>query len=317
MIQSFSLFWISTNPALAIPVSQHHIPFTNIKLVQLFDVHACQSGGLGMNYSARELLGSTVKQSVVTFAIFTLLCPGLLSQSPGEERSLELTDSMTIDMVWIPAGEFLMGSPDNEPDRNPDEGPVHRVGIPNGFWMSKYEVTQSQWQAVMGRNPAELYGVGPNHPVYYVSWDDVQAFLERVNEDFRLPTEAEWEYAARAGTGTRFYWSDDIDYSQLSSYAVCGAAAGVSEVGSKRPNRWGLYDMSGNLWEWVEDDYINSYSDAPNDGSALTGEPRGQYRVVRGGSWRYNLKYCRSAFRSRDNPNNRYYTTGFRVVMDP
>ena len=261
-------------------------------------------------------LGLFAKQTVVAIAILAFFSTQAVAQSPGQERSVELINGTSITMVWIPSGEFEMGSPDNEPDRNHDEGPLRRVVIQNGFWMSKYEVTQEQWETVMGSNPAESYGVGSNFPVYYVSWDDAQRFLQRLSENFRLPTEAEWEYAARAGSDTRFYWSDDIDYSQLSNYAVCGAADSVSEVGTKRPNRWGLYDMSGNLWEWVEDDYFGSYSEGPTDGSAWIGQPRGQYRVVRGGSWRYNMRYCRSAFRSRDNPDNRYYTTGFRIVLD-
>ena len=138
---------------------------------------------------------------------------------PGQERVFALTDDVDIVMVWIPAGEFNMGSPNNEQDRDNDEGPLHRVTFDQGFWMGKYEVTQGQWAGVMGNNPAHDQGVGANYPVYYVSWNDIQVFEERIADGFRLPSEAEWEYACRAGTNTRFYWGNDPNYREVVDYA--------------------------------------------------------------------------------------------------
>ncbi len=237
------------------------------------------------------------------------------------EGDFELVDGVNITMVWIPVGEFEMGSPVDEVGRDNHEGPVHTVTIQTGFWMSKYEVTQGQWEAVIGTNPAHGHGVGPNHPVYYVSWNDIQGFLGQTNIGFRLPSEAEWEYAARAGRQTRFYWGDDSSYSEIDDYAVhSGDDPGrTAEVGTKQPNAWGLHDMSGNVWEWVEDDYHSSYSGAPNDGAAWTDDPRATYRVLRGGSWATVPApwLCRSAYRHWDTPLDRFFIYGFRVVLAP
>ena len=212
-----------------------------------------------------------------------------------------------------------MGSPTSERDRDNNEGPVHRVRFHLGFWMSKYEVTQGQWEGVMGLKPDEGYGVGVNHPVNTVSWYGVQEFLGRTIGGFRLPSEAEWEYAARAGTRTRFYWGDDPGYAEIGDYAVAHKIveiAGTEEVGARLPNAWGLYDMSGNAWEWVEDDNHWTYRGAPNDGTAWTERPRATYRVLRGGSW-YNLPWvCRSALRFWNTPDFRFFNLGFRVVFD-
>ena len=229
-------------------------------------------------------------------------------------RDFNLTDDVTITMVWIPAGEFDMGSPNDEDDRDADEGPVHDVNIGYGFWMGKYEVTQAQWEAVTGSNPSRYDG--ENRPVEQVSWNDIHnSFLSEIDEDFRLPSESEWEYSCRAGTDTRFYWSDDPDYDEIGDYAVYSAndPNGTAEVGTKRPNAFGLYDMSGNVWEWCEDWYHDSYEGAPDDGSAW--DDNGSYRVLRGGSWSNNPWYCRSAFRNRNTPYNRYVIYGFRLVL--
>ena len=236
--------------------------------------------------------------------------------APGTERSFPLGNSgESIVMCWIPAGSFNMGSPGNEQDRDGDEDPVHRVTLSEGFWLGKYEVTQAQWEAVMGDNPAHDYGVGDNHPVYYVSWTDIQGFESALGNAFRLPSESEWEYACRAGTTARFYWGDDANYSSIGNYAVYSSndPGGTANVGTKQPNSWGLYDMSGNVWEWCEDWYHSDYTNAPSDGSAWI-SPSGSIRVYRGGCWTNHARSCRSAYRSSIDPSYRYINLGFRLA---
>ncbi|MDP8239870.1 MAG: formylglycine-generating enzyme family protein [Candidatus Hatepunaea meridiana] len=238
------------------------------------------------------------------------------SPAPGIEREFPLGNTgETIVMCWIPAGSFDMGSPNGEQDRNDDEEPVHRVTFSDGFWIGKYEVTQVQWEAVTNYNPSHDYGVGDNHPVYYVSWDDIQDFESALDNEFRLPSEAEWEYACRAGTTTRFYWGDDSGYDDIDRYAVyLGNSIGrTEEVGTKLPNAWNLYDMNGNVYEWCEDWKHSNYNDAPNDGSAWVSPSRSS-RVLRGGSWCNDPWYCRSAYRIGNTPVSRHGDYGFRLV---
>ena len=209
----------------------------------------------------------------------------------------------------------MMGRYDGEQDSGSDEDDQHRVTFARGFWMGKYEVTQEQWEAVMGNNPAHDYGVGANYPVYYVSWDDIQQFESRLGNAFRLPSESEWEYACRAGTQARFYWGDDPNYSQIGTYAwyLSNSSSTTHLVGQKTANVWGLCDMSGNVYEWCEDWYHSDYTGAPTDGRAWT-TPAGDYRVLRGGSWGDDARYCRSATRAGGYPDCRYDSVGFRVV---
>ncbi|RJP33663.1 MAG: formylglycine-generating enzyme family protein [Candidatus Omnitrophota bacterium] len=220
-------------------------------------------------------------------------------------------------MVLIPAGTFTMGSPDNEQDRYLYEEPQHQVTISKPFYMGKYEVTQAQWEAVMGSNPSRSYGVGNNNPVYYVSWNDCQTFITKLNgmglETFSLPSEAEWEYACRAGTTTRFYWGDDPNDSQIGQYAWYdgnNSPSGTKEVGLKLPNNFGLYDMSGNVWEWCGDWFGSYSSNAQTDPTGPTG---GSYRVVRGGDWFSFARGCRSAIRGGPSPGSVHDALGFRL----
>ena len=234
---------------------------------------------------------------------------------PTEDREFNLTDEVAITMVWIPAGSFMMGRRDNEQDSDEDEDSRHEVNIENGFWMGKYEVTQGQWETVTGGNPSHYDG--ENRPVEYVSWNDIHGFLSLIDDGFRLPSEAEWEYACRAGTDTRFYWGDDPGYEDIDDYAVYGNnhPQGTADVGTKRPNSWGLYDMSGNVWEWCEDDYYSNYDGAPDDGSPRIGNPRTSYRVLKGGSWGAGGRSCRSAERNWYRPYLRSFYSGFRLVL--
>ncbi len=226
------------------------------------------------------------------------------------------TNSIGMEFVQIPAGEFGIGSPSNEVGRYDNEGPVHQVKISKAFYMGKYEVTQRQWQDIMGNNPS--YFKGDNLPVEMVSWADAQEFIKKLNDKegtkkYRLPSEAEWEYAARAGTTTRYSFGDDS--SMLGDYAWDDANSGGKshDVGQKKPNPWGLYDMHGNVWEWVQDIYHGNYNGAPTDGSAWE-SGSGSAHVDRGGMWSGNLGCCRSANRYYD--DNRSNNLGFRLVME-
>mgnify|MGYP003584174175 CR=1 FL=1 len=210
---------------------------------------------------------------------------------------------------------------------NSDETPRHRVAV-EGFYMAATEVTQAQWVAVMGSNPSHFKseavgGDSRHHPVESVSWADVQTFIGRLNEregtdKYRLPSEAEWEYAARAGTTTTTTYSCGDDESCLDKIAWYedNSDKRTHPVGQKQPNRFGLYDTTGNVWELVEDCWHDSYRGAPTDGSAWTDGCAGA-RVDRGGGWSSSADYSRSAARGSDSPNYRYVNIGFRLVRQP
>ena len=250
----------------------------------------------------------------------------------GQEKIVDLGGGKTLELVWIPPGEFTMGSPDSESGRDSDEGPQHRVKITKGFWMGKYEVTQEQWQAVLGNNPSYFQNCKNgalsdtrNFPVEQVSWNDTQEFLQKLSRktdtDFRLPTEAEWEYACRAGTDTVFHYGDSLCSKQAKfdgNYPYGGASMALflkktAPVGSYHPNAFGLYDMHGNVWEWCQDWYNEDYfQNSPV--SDPQGPSSGDYRVLRGGSWYFVARSCRSADRFRNSPDYYSYVSGFRVV---
>ena len=229
----------------------------------------------------------------------------LLNALEDERRSRTLLAGM--EFVWIPPGEFRMGSTSTEALF--DEKPVTQVRISQGFWLGKYEVTQEEWEAVMGSNPSNSSGCA-RCPVEGVAWEDVQEFLRRLNggggNRYRLPTEAEWEYAARGGTtGDR--------YGDLDEVAWFGDNSGdrTHPVGQKLPNRFGLHDMLGNVWEWVQDwygDYAGGWVTDPQ------GAGSGSGRVVRGGSWRWDARVVRAPFRFSNDPGNRHYALGFRLL---
>ncbi|WP_242030278.1 formylglycine-generating enzyme family protein, partial [Microcystis wesenbergii] len=230
-----------------------------------------------------------------------------------------LPNRVTLEMVSLPAGQFLMGSPHSDPDAASDEKPQHQVKV-NSFAIGKYPVTQAQYEAVMGTNPS-YFKNNPQNPVEKVSWDDAQAFCQKLSQitgkTYRLPTEAEWEYACRAGTTTRFYFGDDAN--QLGDYAWYDGSSQKTThpVGQKRPNAWGLYDMSGNVWEWCEDDWHDNYIGAPKDGSAwfIKNDNRSQSaKCLLGGSWNNYPNFCRSASRYWYFPNFDFNFSGFRVA---
>ncbi len=242
---------------------------------------------------------------------------------------VEIENSIGTQLRLIPPGEFMMGSPESEQGRFDNEGPQHRVRITRSFYLGVYPVTQSQWESVMGNNPSWLSEGGimsdrvsglstGDFPVEMISWKDAQEFIGRLNERseetarvYRLPTEAEWEYACRAGTTTRYYFGDDTgDLGEYASYSD----RRIHPIGQKRPNAWGLYEMHGNVFEWCsdwfsEDYYANSPLEDP------TGPESGSDRVIRGGCWHSAAGYCRSASRNWGSPGSRFDSLGFRLAF--
>lgn len=231
------------------------------------------------------------------------------------------TDPVTgMKFLWIAPGSFDMGSAEIE-----DANPVRIVKINKGFWLGQFEVTQAQWRAVMDDDPSSFKG--DNLPVEQVAWDEVDSFIRKLNSmgqgGFRLPTEAEWEYACRAGTKSEFCYGDTLDSSQANfdgNYPYGGATTGVyrektTAAGSFRPNAWGLYDMHGNVWElcsdWYDPDY---YKSRQNPDCDPRGPCSGSFRVLRGGAWRNVADECRSAARSRYIPGFRFNSIGFRLA---
>ena len=231
---------------------------------------------------------------------------------PHREAGETWMNSLGMEFVWIPAGKFLMGSPEDEEGRDDDER-QHEVRISEGYWMKKHEVTQGEWEVVMGENPFFFTSCGPRCPVGAVSWDDTQEFIRRLHSResvsgylYRLPTEAEWEYAARAGTTRARHGAlDAIAWHRGNS------GGGTHPVGQKRPNAWGLHDMLGNVWEWTGDWY-GAYVSGPMTDPG--GPESGSARVIRGGSWRFHARGVRSAARYAASPGSRFYTFGFRLA---
>ena len=247
--------------------------------------------------------------------------------SSGEGETIMLPGDVPLEMVWIPAGTFMMGRYPGEQDSYDYEDPQHEVTLSSGFWLGKYELSKAQWEAVMGTTPwsGQSYVLDdPNSPAVYVSWNDAQSFITALNgltgKTFRLPSEAEWEYACRAGTSTRFYWGDDPSYTVGNAYCWWTYNAwDVGEqyahvVGLKLPNAFGLHDMSGNVWEWCEDDWHWNYTGAPANGAAWADSPRGSSRVVRGGGWGDDGYYCPSARRFLYSPSGSSSDFGFRLA---
>ena len=234
----------------------------------------------------------------------------------------EIENSIGMEFVLIEAGTFQMGSPATEPGRDADET-LHPVTITQPFYLGKYEVTQRQWQAVMGSNPSDYSGCGRTCPVELVSWEEAQAFIATLNRRegvriYRLPTEAEWEYAARAGTQTAYHFGNMASELKLYAWYDKGGfirGAGPRPVGQGRPNAWGLYDMHGNVSEWVADWY------GPYAAGSVTdprGPSTGRHRASRGGGWSGSARYCRAANRNSNAQGlHRYSTLGFRLARTP
>jgi|GEM_PF-1077540 len=283
-----------------------------------------------------DCLGLSIKDNTVV-AAQEAWARFLDQKSHLDSVSITKDGEVKLEMVLIPAGKFIMGSPEEEKDRADDED-QHEVTITKPFYMGKYEVTQEQWESVMGSNPSS--DKGAKLPVTEVSWNDCQEFIKKLNEKtkggFRLPTEAEWEYACRAGTTTAYSFGDTIN-PQDANYDGSGIFKPVA-VGSYKANAFGLYDMHGNVWEWCEDwygwfshavpllnfhgnvwewceDWYGKYSKGPVTNPK--GLDSGSYRVLRGGSFLAYARYSRSADRDNLSPDNRIFNDGFRLARTP
>jgi len=241
----------------------------------------------------------------------------------------EFRNSIGMKFVLIPTGSFTMGSRmssnelvdrfGGEEEWYKREKPHHAVKIERPFYLQTTPVIQGQWQRVMGNNPANFKDCGDDCPIENVSWEDAQAFMKKLNQvekrkDYRLPSEAEWEYTCRAGSETEFSFGDDAERLKEFAWYSKNSENKTHPVGEKKPNAWGLYDMHGNVWEWVEDDWHESYNGAPADGGAWVDNPRGSDRVGRGGSWGSGAHNCQSATRHYYWPDLRSNAgVGFRL----
>ena len=227
------------------------------------------------------------------------------------------TNSIGMEFVMVESGEFIMGSPEEELYSDKDERPMRQVTVSNDFYIGVYEVTQAEWKAVMGTEPSEFKGT--DLPVDKVSWSDANKFLDKLNKmeensEYRLPTEAEWEYAARAGTNTAYtFGSEEADLFQYAWFTE-NSEDKTHPVGMKEANAWGLYDVHGNIAEWVMDEYHSNYQKAPSDSRVWEGGV--DRRVVRGGSWDNAAENCRSGHRDDMGEGSRKNYIGFRVVKE-
>jgi formylglycine-generating enzyme required for sulfatase activity len=231
-----------------------------------------------------------------------------VAQADAAKPGTVMSNQLGMEFVYIPSGSFVMGSDKG----GADERPARRVTIRKGFYMGRYEVTQAQWRTVMGENPSTFKG--DDLPVEQVSWTDAQSFIRKLNERgdpfvYRLPTEAEWEYACHAQMA-----GESMGQLEALAWFFNNSAGKTHPVGEKQANAWGVHDMLGNVWEWVEDVYHETYRGAPTDGSAWLAGGDQKYRVMRGGSWIDNAFYCRVNERIRATPETRQRNSGLRIV---
>ncbi len=243
-----------------------------------------------------------------------------------------LNKALPLRMVQIPAGEFLMGSPPTEPSRQDQEGPQRSIQVPS-FYIGAYAITQQQYEAVMGNNPSyfadDQVEDGTNLPVEQITWQEADLFCQQLSEltkrTYRLPTEAEWEYACRAGTTTPFCFGDTLTTEIANFFADFSFTENFEEnyrnipvaADSFWPNAFGLYNMHGNVHEWCSDDYHDSYNGAPSDANQWVSNKANASKVMRGGSWFNDTPVCRSAARDKNTQEGRSNSFGFRVVCEP
>jgi formylglycine-generating enzyme required for sulfatase activity len=290
------------------------------------------TGAVGTVYAIQSSANVADSNSWITVNFIQLPATNYLwidtSAAATGQRFYRALATAPTNLVFIPPGTFRMGSPTNELNRSSSEGPQTMVTITKGFYMGKYEVTQTNYQSVVGTNPSFFNANNPNNPVETVSWFEATNYCaQRTQQElalgliprgshYRLPTEAEWEYACRAWTSDRtFFYGDDIGYTNLTNYAwnSTNSASTTHPVGQKLPNQWGLHDMAGNVFEWCQDWFGSSYP-----GGNVTdpqGPTTGVARVQRGGAYQSPAQTCRSALRGFNNPTTKGSLFGFRVVL--
>ena len=297
-----------------LPVGQHsYIVFCN--------GYESEEGMVKLKASAPSNLQITLTKEATATQQSTVAQPTIAQQpivqptvTNSDNISIPIKDGISIEMVRVEAGTFTMGATPEMENPLYEEKPAHQVTLTNDYYIGKYEVTQALWKAVMGNNPSNFKG--DNLPVEQVSWDDCQEFLSKLNsitgKTFRLPTEAEWEYAARGGNKSRGYqYSGSNNLSDV-AWNINNSGSKTHAVGSKQANELGIYDMTGNVWEWCQDWY-GKYSSSSKTNP--TGANRGSKRVGRGGSWILNLLACRSSYRGYGSPDNRLNYVGLRLVL--
>jgi formylglycine-generating enzyme required for sulfatase activity len=229
-----------------------------------------------------------------------------------------LGNGVKLELVLIPAGKFTMGSPKTEAGRNGDEGPQHEVTISKPFYMGRHEVTQEQYEAVMGNNPANFKGA--MNPVEQVSWHDAQNFCRKLGAKAgraaRLPTEAEWEYACRAGTTTSYHSGDDVGNLDNVAWHRGNSGKTTHPMGQKMATAWGLFDMHGNVWEWCQDWHLADFYKTAAPADPVCAEQRGAWgRVIRGGAYRDDAPIGRAADREWESPDSVAKYVGFRIIL--
>ena len=297
-----------------LPVGQH-------SFVVACDGYDSEEGTVKLKASTPSNLQITLSKEAVATQQNIVSQPAVAQQpvvqapiANSDNITIPVKDGISIEMVRVEAGTFTMGA--TAEMKNPEfyEKPTHRVTLTNDYYIGKYEVTQALWQTVMGNNPSEFKG--DNLPVEQVSWNDCQEFISKLNritgKMFRLPTEAEWEYAARGGNKSRGYqYSGSNNLSDV-AWIITNSGYETHAVGTKQANELGIYDMSGNVFEWCQD-WKGSYSSSLQVNP--TGANSGSYRVCRGGDWSIGAGGCRSSFRGYNTPNNRHNSLGLRLVF--
>ena len=302
-------------------VAQTTLPVGQHSFIVACNGYESEEGTVKLKASAPSNLQITLTKEAMSTQQSTVSQPAVVQQpvvqtpvTNGDNISIPVKDGISIDMVRVEAGTFTMGATPEMKKPDDWEKPTHQVTLTNDYYIGKYEVTQALWQAVMGSNPSEFKG--ESLPVENVSWDDCQEFISKLNritgKTFRLPTEAEWEYAARGGKKSRGYqYSGSSNISYVAWYEDSSDNK-THAVGSKQSNELGIYDMSGNVWEWCQDWY-----ERYNSSSQVNpiGANSGSSRVYRGGSWFNTASYCRSSRRTHNFPGNRNSGLGLRLVL--
>ena len=302
-------------------VAQTTLPVGQHSYIVACNGYESEEGTVKLKASAPSNLQITLSKEAMATQQSTVTQPTVAQQpvmqtpvTNSDNITIPVKDGISIDMVRVEAGTFTMGATPEMVNSYGYEKPAHQVTLTNDYYISKYEVIQALWQAVMGNNPS--YFKGDNLPVENVSWKDCKKFISKLNritgKKFRLPTEAEWEYAARGGKKSRGYqYSGSNNFADVAWYED-NSGSGTHAVGSKQANELGIYDMSGNVWEWCQD-WEGSYSSSSQTNP--TGANSGSDRVRRGGSWCHEAWFCRSSYRYYDAPGHRSLNLGLRLVL--